>query len=437
MAHVTSFEDLIYGEDGNSPIRRTLERVLNEAKEQEVILAIEIRTKPMGTTSTRQEHRLTVEPDVTTVDALMRALVDRLEESPGEGYEGQLRINFYSGDSSAIRFGSFTRQITRPPGHGQVVGHMSPAGRFFRPRRRRPSEEGEDEELDGNDMEDLEDFEDEGMMYPGGMGGVPGGQIVMDQATMKQWLDTAFGFTFRSMAQQMAMFERVIRMVEGLYLQYGAPTPVAPGIVEHRGGTPNQQPQGLGLLPMLINAAAHMASGGSPAEIAERAGDMAQGQEPPRGAARQAAIAGATGAMRRLRPPRGPAAGGEHPQPGPGRRPPPSPRQHRQRDDEDFDFEEPLDEYRPPDGDAAAPGDFDEDYGGDDYDEGYDDEDFDGDPGTDMVHHGGGGPSLEQIMADASGDDLLAAIKAWVAADPANRKQEIAARLPELAGLLS
>jgi len=240
-----------------------------------------------------------------------------------------------------------------------------------------------------------------------------GGMIVMDQATLRQWLTTTWGFLFRSQAQQMAMFERVIRMSEGLYLQYGTPHPVHPGITEHRGGSPNASPQGLGLLPVLMNAAAHLASGGGPAEVAERAVDMAQGGKPPRGAARQAAIQGAANAVKRLRPPR-------H-----QRRPPPSPRRDG-GDNDDFDFEEPLEGYRSPK-DGSAPGRY------DDFD---DDGVGGGDPGTDMVAVD---PeiSLEDLMAEASSDDLLGAIKAWVAVDPDSRKTEIMNRLPELTSLFA
>ena len=113
-----------------------------------------------------------------------------------------------------------------------------------------------------------------------------------------QWLDTAFGFVFRSMAQQMAMFDRATRMMESYTLRFGMPNPVHPGIMEQKGGDGGSGSTGMGLLPMLMNAAAHLASANSPAEVVERAGSMAQGGAPPAGAARAAAIAGSANLVR-------------------------------------------------------------------------------------------------------------------------------------------
>jgi hypothetical protein len=394
MGWVTGFDDMIYGEDGQSPIKRTLERVLKESKSDEQRLRIEIRSKSEGTPNSRQEHVFAADPEVATADGIMRALVQRLNESPGEQFSGELRINFTAAGSSHEKYGSFTRTIRRPPSYGSPgmdTVRISLPGGFG----------GDNEEID-NDPESAFSANHLGALIANQQNGEP-----VSNEQMRQWLETAFGFTFRSMAQQMAMFERATRMMESYTLRFGMPHPHEAGIVEQRGGSDNSGGGGaLGMLPMLLNAAQHLASANSGAEVVERAGSMAAGEAPPPGAARQAAINGAARLVRSL-----PRVG----RPGPP--PPPTPMGPGPMGPgpEDFDpsggggyFEEEADFDYPSDETSMVPYDDSEDFGG--------------------PMPGGGAP---ESIRDLAADDVKDLFVDWIRADP-ERKSQVMDMLPEL-----
>ncbi|MAG25803.1 hypothetical protein CMI47_09515 [Candidatus Pacearchaeota archaeon] len=381
---LANFDELIYGEDGISPIRSTLERVLEDAKNDEVRLRIDIRSKPIGVPTSRQEHHFTIDPDETPVDAIMRIMVERLNESPGEGYQGELRINFSQAGASGRRYGSFQRQIRQ--GYKSSPGQPPP--QFFRQQQR---EEGgyEDEEGEDHDVENSSHAFDHGHYQShaqqGGYDQSMGGPGIVDQAQARQWLETWSGFTFRSMAQQMAMFERATRMMEAYTLRFGWPTQ-EPGITEMKGGEPSSSNSGLGILPMLINAAAHLANSGSPSDVGSKMGSMAQGQEPPTGAAREAAIQGAARMIRELpRPPHG------------------GPPDHQQGYMPDGPY--PDDPMDPPGGGAY----YEDDMG--------------------MAHPTMHTPPPD--FASYSGDEMKDAVISWVRANP-DRKEEVLEMLPDL-----
>jgi hypothetical protein len=126
------------------------------------------------------------------------------------------------------------------------------------------------------------------------------GSLVTD-AMARQWLETTMGLLFRSNAQMIAMFERSTRMMESITMRYGLPEAQVRGITEVKNSPPSAgENQGLGLLPMLLNAAAQLAKSDSPAQVATAAVEMAQGKPPPAGAARMAAIQGAGKLVRNL-----------------------------------------------------------------------------------------------------------------------------------------
>ena len=384
---LSSFDDLIYGEDGVSPIRSTLERVLKDAKSDEVRLRIDVRSKPIGVPTSRQEHTFNVDPDETPVDAIMRILVERLNEAPGEGYEGELRINFSQAGASGSRYGSFQRQIRQ----AYKSNPNQPPQRFFRQQR---EEGGYSDDMEGEgDIENSSQAFDHSHYehhqaqphYDQGMGG-PG---IVDQAQARQWLETWSGFTFRSMAQQMAMFERATRMMEAYTLRFGWPTQ-EPGITEMKGGDTTSANSGLGILPMLINAAAHLANSGSPNEVGSKMGSMAQGEAPPTGAARDAAIQGAARMIREL--PR-PHNGGGYP-------PPDDYASHGSYDD--------------------GPEPMDPDMGGAYFDE-----------GPSMGEAPMSAPPSTPDFGTLSGPEMRDAVIEWVRADP-SRKEEVLEMLPEL-----
>lgn len=379
MAYVTSFEDLIYGEDNQSPIRKTLERVIEQAKDEEQRLRIEVRSKQDGVPSSRQEHMFVISPDQATTDGIMRVLVERLTESPGEGFFGQLRINFSQAGASNERYGSFTRQLKRPV-------HMPTPG-FRPPGRGSQGFEGGDEEGDEY-AEEGEEYDPMVANHLRGMAQTSNGFSnqaapigVVDQHQAQQWLETSMGFTFRAMAQQQAMFERTIRMLESFSLRFGLPHPVEQGIIEQKGGTGSSGGDGMGMLPMLIKAAAHLANAGTPEEAVQRAGSMAQGNPPPPSAARHAAIQGAGNLVRQL----------------PRHAPPPN--------------------YDPPGGGGFDPNDDDDDDGA------Y----FGPEGGDDEIEDDGQMPDLTNMSAAEMKNTVIE----WIRKDP-SRKAEVMGMLPDL-----
>lgn len=383
MGWVTGFDDMVYGEDGESPIKRTLERVLKEATKDEARLRIEIRTKAEGVPNSRQEHVFTIDPSSARAEGIMRALVQRLQESPGEDFSGELRINFTAAGSSQEKYGSFTRTIKRAPSYGspgmdrvRIIGNMMNSGM--------DGEEGE-EGMEG--MEGGFNFNDIAALQGLAQAQMNGGGPSHEQTI--QWLETTMGFCFRSMAQQMAMFERATRMMESYTLRFGMPHPVEAGIVEQRGGEGSGGGMGgLGLLPQLIQAASGLASAGGSANEAPPPQAM------PPGAARQAAINGAARLVQSL-----PRVGHQPPPPPMGRPMPRGP---------DFDD----------DGDGGAY--FDDEDMGFDASEMYEDDD------EPMM--GGGAPaSIRDLPADQVKDLFVD----WIRADP-SRKKEVMDILPDL-----
>lgn len=379
---ITSLEDMIYGDDGQSPIRPTLERVLKQAAQDSTRLGIEIRAKADGTPNSRQEHKFAADPATATVDSVMRVLVQRLEESPGEHFAGELRINFTASGASQERYGSFTRTIRRTPPNMRGAPGM---------HSMRTVHEMDDEDLE-NDAAALGGFD---LSNLGPMGMMHGQQGPVSQEQMLQWLETSFGFTFRSMAQQMAMFERCTRMMESYTLRFGMPHPTERGIVEQRGGDGPDQ-SGMGLISVLLKNAMHLAQSQDPGDLAERAGSLAAGESPPRGAARARAIGGAAKLVQGI------------------------PRGHDSR----FQTYDPT-----PSGPSHDP---DPDLGGGGGGSFFDEDDFGDNALTHYDGDGGpprdGGPDLRGLPPEQVKDVFLQ----WVRSDP-NNKNAVMAMLPELA----
>ena len=379
--HISSYDDLIYGEDGHSPIRKTIEDALLRAKADKVRLRVEVRTKVSGAPTQRQEHVFVADPDSLGAEAVMRVLVEKLEGSPGPEFDGQIRVNFSQSSHTGERYGSWTRTIRYVSEGSMLPGYSS-----------RMSMAGDEEDEDGNSLSSLEG----GMGMP--MQGAPGyGRMShgpLDDAQMRQWLETTMGFAFRSMAQQMQMFDRATRMMEAYTLRFGFPHPTEAGITEVRGeadrGSGNQGGSaggGMGILPMLLNAAAHLANADSPAQVVERTAQMATGQTPPQGAARLAAIRGAgqvVNAIQRVRPP---AQG----------------------------FEDAPDlEGGPPEGSYNE-------------EEGYEEGGYDGEVDGDYDEGGGGMPDLSGL----SPEEVKRVVIDWIRENPAN-KSAVMQMLPEL-----
>ncbi len=380
--HISGYDDLIYGEDGHSPIRKSIEDALVRAKADKVRLRVEVRTKVSGAPSQRQEHVFVADPDTSNSESIMRVLVEKLDGSPGPEFNGQIRINFSQSSHTGERYGSWTRTI-------RYLSEGSTMGGGYSQRRSDLMGDGEEEE-DDNSASAFDGPVGMPMaMHPGMMARGP-----VDDTQMRQWLETTMGFAFRSMAQQMQMFERATRMMEAYTLRFGFPHPTEAGITEVRGeadrGSGNQGSAGaggMGILPMLLNAAANLANADSPAQVVERAASMATGQPPPQGAARLAAIRGAGQVVNAIQRVRRPAEGFE--------------------DAPDLDGGDPEGSYNE---DGGYEG------GGEEYE--------DGEGGFD---EGGGMPDLSGLPPS----EVKAAVIAWIRENPAN-KQAVMQMLPEL-----
>lgn len=291
-----NFENLIYGDDGQSPIRPLLIRTLETAKKENARLRIDVRSIALGTTNSRNEHTLFMDPNENDADGLMRLLTDRLNDSPGEGFLGQIRMNFAPAGSSGERYGSWTRTIKAPT---TSSGRMSSAS----------EEEDENEEDDNN----VESFSRSPRSMSGGGGGGfshgSGNGVMLSDDQVRLWMETMMGYVFRSQAQQFAMFERATRMMESYTLRFGFPTHEA-GIIEARGGeipsgaAPGSAgPGGFGILPMLLQAATKLAAGNSDAPAPAPAAPEGSTQLVPsaRANGRAMAISGAGRMVRALR----------------------------------------------------------------------------------------------------------------------------------------
>jgi hypothetical protein len=410
--YISGFEDVIYGEDGQSPIEGSIQRYLDAAKNDGVRLRIEIRTKPKGVPSSRQEHLLTVDPESTAAQSVMRALLERLQESPGDAFEGQLRINFAQAGSAAERYGSFTRTLQQAHSHAEA--QPTPFEMALSQQHQQPPEsygQTEEEEEDWNAEEgEMPPYFQQGEQpqmpqHQQGMRQAPNVSAftpaqmdkllqlqmsnMVDQATARQWLDASMAFTFRSMASQMAMFERATRLLENFVLRFGLPNQgMGPGIVEE---AKNQGQGGLGILPMLLNAAAQFAQADSPQGVVNTAVNMAGGQAPPQGAAREMAIKAAGNAVsqlgkrKRLPPPAAPVEA-PYPEPDPG----------------------PMD-------DGGGEG-------------GYFDEDMDED--LDFEAQDMGGDEMPDLNG-LTGAEMKQTVIEWIRADP-SRKKDVMEMLPDL-----
>ena len=384
--HISSYEDLIYGEDGHSPIRKSIEDALLRAKTDKVRLRVEIRTKVTGAPSQRQEHLFVADPDSSGAEAIMRVLVEKMEGSPGPEFSGQIRINFSQSSHAGERYGSWTRTVKYLSEGSSVGGYTTHRGGM--------------EEGDEGDDNSMAAFEGGGMGMPSQMApGMYGMRGPVDEGQMRQWLETTMGFAFRSMAQQMQMFERATRMMEAYTLRFGFPHPTEAGITEIRGesdrGSNNQGGAGgmggAGILPMLLNAAAHLANSDGPAQVVERTAQMATGAAPPQGAARIAAIRGAGQAVNALQRMRQPVDG--------------------------FDDAPDLD-------DGPGEGTYNEDFEGGSEEGGFEDQGYGEEAGGDG---GDGMPSLVGLSAQEAKQVFVD----WIRSNPSN-KSAVMQMLPEL-----
>ena len=85
--HYHDYETMLYGEDGENPIRPTVLRCIQEAVQAETRLKVEIRVKHLGTTSTKAEHTFVVDAKEEHADIIIANIKDRLDAAPGDAFE--------------------------------------------------------------------------------------------------------------------------------------------------------------------------------------------------------------------------------------------------------------------------------------------------------------------------------------------------------------
>ena len=393
--YVENYDTLIYGEDGDSPIRKTLVDVLERAMNDKARLRVDVRSIAQGTGTSRSEHTLYMDPNDNDADGLMRILVDRLNASPGEGFMGQIRMNFSPAGNSAERYGSWTRTLKpRPISSGRSAIR---------------DEEEEDVGEDEDDDNSAQSFSRPRSGGDGGGGGGysqggQGGGVNLSDDQVRLWLETTMGYVFRSQAQQFAMFERATRMMESYTLRFGFPTHEA-GIIEARGGEPppSAAPGGagpggaFGMLPMLLQAAAKLATGGNEPAPAPPPAQIVQAGSAARASSRTTAIAGAGRMIRQLKQqptPRRPAQGYE-----------PPPREEEEPEETRMERWSGEEE----DGGEGEAGE-----------EAYEEE-------MEAPRGGGGPPDMTGLSPEAMKDAVIQ----WIRADP-SRKADVMNMLPDL-----
>jgi hypothetical protein len=336
MSTFTDFHTMIYGEDGEKPLRPLIERCVAQAKEDQERMRVEIRTKALGTTSSRQEHSFSVDAEEQYIDTVMNAAYERLNSSPGEGFEGEIRINFYQSGNTSVKYGSFTRQIRSQEtyqgednssfmgGNPMMGGMMNQMGGMMNQMGGNPmmggmnqmGGMGMDDDFSGFGEADDPGYDDDNehrQHRGGGSSGVDMEQMmqmmqmmqqnqpqvdprnIVDQKMAMDWLNHTMSFLFRSLSQQMSMFERSTKMIEIYSMRFGLPQPLErptperiirevpmdypqmPQMSAPQPTPPAPEPSGLGILPTLLQAAAQMAGSPQTANMLKTVGALAGG----------------------------------------------------------------------------------------------------------------------------------------------------------------
>ena len=512
MSTYSDFHTMIFGEDGEKPLRPTIERCVEQAKEDSERLRVEVRTKPLGTTTSRQEHVFSVDAEENYIDTVMNAVYERLTSSPGEGFEGEIRINFYQAGNTSVKYGSFTRHIRSSDSISADVspsnfmggmmqnmagmnpmagmGGMNGMGGFG----------GGDDDFSGIDPGG-DGFEEGGFDEPNHRGGSHNNGFdmnqmmqmmqmmqqnqpkndphnIVDQKMAMDWLNHTMSFLFRSLSQQMAMFERSTKMIEIYSMRFGLPQPLErpsperiirevpmdyPQMQAPPPAPPPPEPSGLGILPTLLQAASQLAGSPGAANMLKTAGALASGLGG--GSSAPAPQQPSPPAQIQQRPPRKrrPTTRVEKAGP-PVRHKKPSPPKPAKpiSDADEFGWEDespPMrmggsgsDEFNfGLDGTSSVPinpfGGSSPSRGGnpfqtddDDDDGGFGDMDFGDMGGFDM---GDMDPNEDIELPDdfpdlngMSADEMKQTVIDWIQADPDNRKSQIMQMLPELSALI-
>jgi hypothetical protein len=388
---INDWEDLIEGMDGKGGITKSIEKAIDQGNENGVRVKVVFRTQEQGTPTMTKLSELRFDPKTAQLPSVKRSIIQTLEDNPGGEFSGKIRIDFQNGDDST-NFSSFQRTVK-----------MGSAAQF---------DPGNDEEESGNFAEEL--------LGGGGLGmsGTSRDEIIehykgllaeKDNAIKRQAAstDAAMGFLFKSQANMLAMFDRSTRMMESYTLRFGFPQ-MQPQIIET--GSVNREPPqatggggGMGMLPMLLQAAAQFAKGDSPAQAPAAQPQPQQRQisrsPGPGPSGRMEAVSQGAGAVRAMRPqPAQPAGGFEAPPPLQEDRPMMGHQEMMQEDrPRGQRFEAPEQDYEEDVGDEGDGGDYEED-----------------DPGAE--------DAATQQLNQISPDEMKALVLNWVNASPENKQ---------------
>lgn len=120
MGEARTFEELIYGPDGDDRnLLSAIRTAMKEAEGQEIgSMRVRCQLTPTGTTSTVTDWNK-IFPTSATPEAVLAALTEALVASPGEAYSGKIRLSFEESGRSSNRMGSYTRTLRPGP---MVVG---------------------------------------------------------------------------------------------------------------------------------------------------------------------------------------------------------------------------------------------------------------------------------------------------------------------------
>ena len=483
--HHHDYESILYGEDGENPLKPTVIRCLQECKDDESRLKVEIRCRPLGTTGSKAEHSFVVDGDPELSDMVISCIKDRLEAAPGEGYEGQIRLNFYQNGNTTIKYGSYSRQMRHAPAHNsyQSPGNQNPMMNMMNNMIGGGSQGGDPPfqedfgNMDGEYNENESPFDDEPAQSNSNSGGnanfdpaqlqqmmqlmqmmqgMGGNNAPVDNKMAMDWLSHTMSFLFRSLSLQMSMFERSTKLVEIYAMRFGLPqplerpnperiireVPMEMDFPQYQAPPPAEEKGGFSLLPQILNAAAAFAGNPGAAQLLQTAAGLAQG------AANKPAP---------VQPPQQP--------PPPRRRPsrtktndpqsryvkqsPPQPKKPVDGAD-DFTWTQPGDKPTPQpnqsefsfglDGSHHAIDPFD----APSEDEHPDQNDHNFNPEENDHHHDEYDEHDEDIdlpegfpdLTGMSADEMKRTVIEWVETDPINRKQQVLDMLPELSSIL-
>lgn len=111
----TELNNDIFSKEDSLSLFDTIKRCMNQCDIEEERIRVEIRTKAVGTTNSRQEHTFICDADSVNINLVFNAIIERITSSPSKDFSGEIRINFYQAGNATVKYGSFTRTINKMP----------------------------------------------------------------------------------------------------------------------------------------------------------------------------------------------------------------------------------------------------------------------------------------------------------------------------------